>query len=118
MSYVLQCHYNGETFYRSLYCAGPSADGPNRQNALDIYIYIYISVTKFKGCSRHLFSPTDWLPQITIVVSKLPIQLYLYFTNYPTPLYYIYKLPHPTILYLQITLPHYTQCCHPIRNFF
>merc|ERR1712121_97422 len=68
-------------------------------------IYIYISVTKPKGCSRHLFSPTDRLPQITIVVSKLPIQLYLYFTNYPTPLYYIYKLPHPTILYLQITPP-------------
>ena len=79
---------------------------------------IYISVTKPKGCSRHLFSPTDRLPQITIVVSKLPIQLYLYFTNYPTPLYYIYKLPHPTILYLQITLPHYTQCCYPIRNFW
>ena len=33
---------DGATFYGSIDCAGPSADGANRSNALDIYIYIYI----------------------------------------------------------------------------
>ena len=34
---------DGATLYGSIDCAGPSADGPNRPNALDMYIYIYMS---------------------------------------------------------------------------
>ena len=37
-----QPSHNVATFCRSLDCAGPLADGPNRQNALDICIYTRI----------------------------------------------------------------------------